>query len=241
MQSRQGISTTVAAVSVVIAVLGTSVYFVQGDSINSLVKGLMPVDERESPAQPQGSPAPVQEQEVQETAEEPAVQEEPAIVRHCDALGMDSQPLDSNEECIKVYNAHTGVNREVSSATINERSTTAFVLENTGEKAITITSIYLRSVPVPAQDWYFTKDPAAVRAENLLEKLPADYKESAVLFGNSLAVMEQGAMTLEPAQVAIVYLNEAGGVTEKDAGLTLILQVQTANVQTIIPVQVVAS
>lgn len=240
MQSRQGISTTVAAVSVVIAVLGTSVYFVQGDSINSLVKGLMPVDEQESPVQPQGS-APVQEQEVQETVEEQAVQEEPAIVQHCDALGMDSQPLDSNEECIKVYNAHTWVSREVSSATINERSTTAFVLENTGEKAITITSIYLRSVPVPVQDWYFTKDPAAVRAKNLSEKLPADYKESAVLFGNSLAVMEQGAMTLEPAQAAIVYLNEAGVVTEKDAGLTLILQVQTANVQTIIPVQVVAS
>jgi hypothetical protein len=140
-----------------------------------------------------------------------------------------------------VYNAHTWVSKKVSSATINERSTTAFVVENTGEKAVTITSIYLRSVPVPAQDWYFTKDPAAVRPGNLQQELPADFKESAVLLGNSLAVMEQGAMTLEPAQAAVVYLNEAGGVTEKDAGLTIILQVQTLTVQTIVSVQVVAS
>jgi hypothetical protein len=231
----------VAAVSIVIAILGTSVYFIQGDSINSLVKDLVPPGDQESSVQEQVPQAPVQQQEVQQVFEEPVVEEEQVVVQHCDALGMDSQPLDSNEECLKVYNAHTWVSREVSSATINERSTTAFVVENTGEKAITVTSIYLRSVPVPAQDWHFTKDPAAVRPDNLLKELPADFKESAVLFGNSLAVMETGAITLEPAQAAIVYLNEAGGVTEKDAGLTIILQLQTPSVQTIIPVQVVAS
>ncbi len=240
MESRRGITTTVAAVAVVIAVLGTSVYFLQGDSINSLFGGLAASGDQQTQEEQSLQTTP-EEQETQ-VAEEQAEQEQPAPVQEeCKALSLTSQPLESAKECIKVYNAHTWVSKEGSGATINERSTTAFVVENNGVKPVTITSIYLRSVPVPAQDWHFTKDPAAVRPDNLQNELPVDYKETAVLLGGSLALMELGIMSLEPGQAAIVYLNEAGGVTEKDAGLTLILQVQTPSVQALTPVTVVAS
>lgn len=238
METRRGISTTVAVVAVVIAVLGTSVYFLQNDSINALLDSIIPSGGQESSAQQSPQTESQGAQGVEEQAE---TAPETEAVQECDALSLASQPLKSSEECIAVYNAHTWVNVSGSTATINERSTTAFVVENTGAKTVMISSIYLRSVPVPAQDWHFTKDPNITRPDNLQDELPVDYKETAVLVGGNLAVMELGIMMLEPGQAAIVYLNEAGGLTEKDAGLNIVLQVQTANVQAITPVSVVAA
>jgi hypothetical protein len=238
METRRGISATVA---VVIAVLGTSVYFIQGDSINMLLDDIVPSGSQESSAQQQSLQTPAEVQETQDDEEQAGAVSEPIMQQECGALDLASRPLASGEECIAVYNAHAWVNKNTSTAVINERSTTAFVVENTGAKTVTVSSIYLRSVPVPAQDWHFTKDPAVTRPDNLQNELPVDYKETAVLVGGNLAVMELGIMMLEPGQAAIVYLNEAGGLTEKDAGLNIVLQVQTANVQAITPVSVVAA
>jgi urease beta subunit len=243
MESRRGTTTTVTVVAVIIAVLGTSVYFLQGDSINSLIGSVLPSGDQQSSAQEQELPASRTEDQAADTSDGQEQGAETQVAQEkCDALGLASQPLESGEECIEVYNAHSWVNDDGgSTATINERSTTAFVVENTGMKTVTISSIYLRSVPVPVQDWYHTKDPVIARPANLQETLPVDYKETAVLIGGSLAVMQSGAITLEPGQAAIVYLNEAGGLTEKDAGLNIVLQVQTANVQVLSPVTVVAA
>lgn len=239
MESRRGISTTVALVAVVIAVLGTSVYFLQGDSLNAFLGDIAGTlaDQQSSAQEQSGFPA-----EAQDAAEQVEPVSEPAgAQQECEALSITSQPLQSGEECLKVFNARTWANENGGSATINERSTTSFVVENTGAKTITITSIYLRTVPVPVQDWFSTKDPVITKPANVQHELPVDYKETAVLIGGSLAIMEPGTITLEPGQLAIVYLNEAGGVTEKDAGLSLVLQVQTASIQAITPVPVVAS
>lgn len=46
-----------------------------------------------------------------------------------------------------------------------------------------------------------------------------DYVENAIVLGGGFALMQSGTITLEPGQAAIVYLNEAGAITEKDAGL----------------------
>jgi hypothetical protein len=238
MEPRRGLSTIVAAVAVVIAVLGTSVYFLQSDSLSALFGNLARGDQE--PVAQESPQEPVQ-QEVQDAAVQSVPEPEQAAQEpECKALTLASQPLASADECIEISDVRVWVNEDGSTATINERSTTAFVIENTGAKTVTVASIYLRSVPVPVQDWHHTKDAQAIGAV-AQHGLEPDYKEGVVLVGGSLAIMEQGAITLEQGQKALVYLNEAGGLTEKDAGLSLVLQVQTANVQAITQVSVVSS
>jgi hypothetical protein len=217
----------------VIAVLGTSVAFLSGESLSSFfgdvgkTLGSTP-DQDSTPSSPQ---QPSQEQvslpaEEQETVEESAgIVPEPAKIE-CEVLDVSGQypVLQTGEECFKVSNVHTWVNKV--GGRLNERSTTAFVVENTGTKTITIDSISARDIAVSTKDWFFTTDPTVVRPANLQKDLPVDYVENAIVVGGGLVLMKSDTITLEPGQAAIVYLNEAGGITEKDAGLILTLQVK---------------
>jgi hypothetical protein len=220
----------------VIAVLGTSILFLSGDSLTSLFGDIGKTfgSSTDGAANQNGSIQTSQEQSSSstETLEEgqPAeVAEQPAI--ECEALDVsgDYPVLQDGEECFSVSNMHTWVNKI--SGRINERSTTAFVVENTGTKAITIDSITLSDVPVPASKWFFTTDPSVVKLANVQNDLPVDYTETAVAIGGGIVFMKSGALTLEPGQRAIVYLDEAGGVVEKDIGLALTLQVKSGMIQ----------
>lgn len=221
----------------VIAVLGTSVLFLSSESLNSFFGdigktfGSSPdgtsTQSEPLPASQEQSSAPA---ETQEDEEQPAeVAEQPTI--ECEALDVSGEypVLHDGEECFSVSNVHTWVNKI--SGKINERSTTAFVVQNTGAKALTFDSITLSDVPVPASDWFFTTDPVVVKPANLQNDLPVDYTEMAVNIGGGIVFMKSGSLTLEPGQSAIVYLHEAGGVVEKDIGLALTLQVKSGTIQ----------
>lgn len=216
----------------IIAVLGTSVLFLSGDSLNSFFGDIGKTfgnsdgssNQNQLPASQEQSSAPAEAAE-----EEPAEVVQPTI--ECEALDVSGEypVLQDGEECFSVSNVHTWVNKV--SGRINERSTTAFVVENTGTKAITIDSITLSDVPVPASDWFSTTDPAVVKPANLQNDLPVDYTEMTVTIGGGIVFMKSGSITLEPGQSAIVYLHEAGGVIEKDIGLALTLQVKSGIIQ----------
>lgn len=216
-----------------IAVLGTSVLFLSGESLTSLFGDIgKTFGNSEGAANQNGSIQTSQEQSsaLDETQEEqPAEVVEPTI--ECEALDVSGAypVLQDGDECFSVSNTHTWVNKI--SGRINERSTTAFVLENTGAKAITIDSVTLSDVPVPASKWFFTTDPSVVKPANVQNDLPVDYTETAVAIGGGIVFMKSGPLTLEQGQKAIVYLDEAGGVVEKDIGLALTLQVKSGTIQ----------
>lgn len=222
----------------IIAVLGTSILFLSSESLDSFIMGVgktlgTTTSDEEStqsdlsqPGQEQPSP-PVEEQIAEEQPEK--VVELAKI--ECEAMNMGGEypVLHTGDECFKVTNVHTWINKI--SGIINERSTTAFVVENTGTKTITLDSVTLSDVPVPTTNWFFTTDPVVVRSANIQRDLPVDYTETAVAIGGGIVFMNTGIITLEPGQRAIVYLNEAGGLIERDVGLYLTLHVQAGQLQ----------
>ncbi len=232
----------------VIAMLGTSIAFLSSDSLNSFFGNIGETfdtsskedsnhDAFQQPSQEQSN-MPVEEQANEENEEEEEKMTEGQFEEIAEPSGTECEVLDisdeypvlyTGEECFKVSNVQTWVNKV--SGRINERSTTAFVLENTGTKMITIDRIVLSDIPVPESKWFYTTDPTVVKPANIQKDLPVDYTESVVTIGGGIVFMNPGKITLEPAQRAIVYLDEAGGVIERDVGMYLTLQVQTGQLQ----------
>lgn len=131
----------------------------------------------------------------------------------------------TQSESIKVTNAASWVN-SVSNATAGEVTTTAFVVQNTGSKAITINQITMRGVQVPTSNWFYkiTADQALLQTQ-----LPVDYTE-ATLAGGIGASTPGGPLSLSQGQAAIVYLSEAGNFLQIDSGNTYSLQIQAGGV-----------
>lgn len=218
----------------VIAVLGTSILFLSGDSLNSFFGEVGKSlgnngnsSENESLPTSQAQPTAPVENKVEEQPVELVEQ----VEIDCDAMNISGEhPVPhTGEDCFRIFNEHVWVNKLI--GRINERSTTAFVVENTGSKDITISSIRVKDVAVLQGHWFFTTDPTIVNPANVQKDLPADYTEGIVPIAGGFVVMQSGSTTLKPGQTAIVYLNEAGGLTERDAGTIVTLQVQAGNMQ----------
>jgi hypothetical protein len=129
----------------------------------------------------------------------------------------------TQSESIKVSNVYSWVNSD-SGANATEVSTTAFVVQNTGSKAITISSITLRGVQVPTTNWYYN---ITADQDTLQSQLPVDYDETAVDFGAGAVTMDNpGPISLNQGGAAIVYLSQAGNIVAIDSGNTYALQIQ---------------
>jgi hypothetical protein len=135
----------------------------------------------------------------------------------------------TQSESIKISNVHSWVDS-------NGDATTAFVVQNTGSKAITVSSISMRGVSVPTADWYYnvTSDQTVLQTE-----LSVDHVEAVVTLGGTATNMDTGAMSLAQGEAAIVYLNEAGNINAIDAGNTYSLQIQAGQATAVQQVQVV--
>lgn len=129
-------------------------------------------------------------------------------------------------EQIKVTNVNSWVGAS------NNTATTAFVVQNTGSKPITVNSISLRGIQAATTDWFYCTTCAT--ASNIATPLPADYTESSVTIGGTAYTMTNGALSLTQGQAAIVYVNEAGSVESIDAGNTYALQVQAGQATNVI-------
>jgi hypothetical protein len=139
-------------------------------------------------------------------------------------------------ESIKVSNQHTWVNS-------NGTSVTAFAVQNTGSKAITISSISLRGLPVANNNWYSCNPTTCGTATNVNTDLSTQYNPaSGVLLGPSPGTptaMTAGSVSLSQGQATIVYLTNAGNVAPIDAGNTYALQVIAGQSQAVLQVQVI--
>ena len=144
----------------------------------------------------------------------------------------------TQSESVKVSNVHSWVNAS-SSAPAGQVATTAFVIQNTGSKAITINAITLRGLSVPTADWWSNSDPAVVTATNIQTELPADFTEDQVLIGGSQRTLVSGSISLSQGGAAIVYVNEAGAMKPIDSGNTYALQIQAGQATAVQQVSVI--
>lgn len=137
----------------------------------------------------------------------------------------------TQSESIKISNVHSWV-------TGTGDATTAFVIQNTGSKAITVSSIGLRGVSVPTSNWFYNING---NQTTLQTELQVDHTESNVSIGGTNTAMSNGSISLGQGQAAIVYLNEAGNIDAIDAGNTYSLQVQAGQATAVQQVQVVTA
>jgi hypothetical protein len=138
----------------------------------------------------------------------------------------------TQSESIKVSNVHSWVN--------STDATTAFVVQNTGSKALAINSINLRGIGVPLSSWDYSILNAA-EANIAQTELTPNRPNTAAGYTNGQAIsLAQGA-------VAVVYLNGdsngtgPGAITTLDAGNTYSLQIQAGQATAVQQVQVITN
>jgi hypothetical protein len=136
-------------------------------------------------------------------------------------------------ESIKVSNVHTWVNS-------NGTSVTAFAIQNTGSKAVTISSISMRGLPVANNQWWSCAPATCGTATNVNTDLNTQYHPSTgVPLASGSVVMTSGSVSLSQGQATIVYVTNAGSIAPLDAGNTYSLQVQAGQSIAVLQVQVI--
>jgi len=141
----------------------------------------------------------------------------------------------TQSESIKVSNVHSWV-------ASNDTAVTAFAVQNTGSKAITINSISMRGLPVPSSQWYSCAAATCGTADNINTELERDYTPASVVLADTGATaFTTGAVSLNQGQATVVYVTEAGSIEAIDSGNTYSLQIQAGQAQAVQQVQVVTS
>lgn len=144
----------------------------------------------------------------------------------------------TQSESIKVSNVHSWVS--------STDAATAFVVQNTGSKAVTMSSINLRGVSVPTANWHYFITPNQVLLQT---ELPVDYDvatDGVTGVGTATDFVDGQSISLSQGQAAIVYLtgvvgtDAPGKVTPIDAGNTYSLQIQAGQATAVQQVQVIS-
>jgi hypothetical protein len=159
----------------------------------------------------------------------------------------------SQEKSIQVSNAHVWVSVTNGTTTYSQA---AFVVQNTGSKAVSISSVTLRGTSVPTTNWYYDNSATDMTSLNTQTNLnPYTYSSGAGLAkllgiaGTPATVSiklggsgsgstfnhASGPVSLAPGQLAIIYM-DGSGLGSTDAGLQLTMNVgdgQTTAVQTV--------
>ncbi|HJS82581.1 MAG TPA: hypothetical protein VJ742_07065 [Nitrososphaera sp.] len=140
----------------------------------------------------------------------------------------------TQSESIKISNVHSWVDNA-------NLGTTAFVVQNTGSKAVTINSISLRGVSVPTSAWWYSinANQTTLQTELQASDMTVAHVESNVSIGGTPTAMTNGSISLAQGQAAIVFLDEAGSIDAIDAGNTYSLQIQAGQATAVQQVQVV--
>jgi hypothetical protein len=148
----------------------------------------------------------------------------------------------TQSESIKVTNIHSWVDGTTGNAT------TAFVVQNTGSKATTISSVNLRGLSVPTAEWNYmiTSDATVLQTE-----LPVLYSitagdDNGFNPSDSATFSSGTTISLGQGQGAIVYLthdgaSNPGNMTPIDSGNTYALQIQAGQATAVQQIQVITS
>jgi hypothetical protein len=138
----------------------------------------------------------------------------------------------TQSESIKVSNVYSWVNSAGD-------ATTAFVVQNTGSKAVTINSVNLRGLQVPTSSWWSSTNATTTELQTAL---PVAYNVSGASPPAGITgPFTSGPISLSQGDAAVVYMNDAGSMTTLDAGNTYSLQIQAGQATAVQQVQVITA
>ena len=146
----------------------------------------------------------------------------------------------TQSESVKVSNVHSWVNAD-SAAAYQGNGTTAFVVQNTGSKAVTVSSITLRGVTVPTSLWAYN---ITSNQNTIQNELAVDYDDSNGMNGIAFADwVFNTQVSLAQGEAAVVYLMDdgttfPGNIATIDAGNNYALQIQAGQVSSVTQVSV---
>ncbi|HKX81069.1 MAG TPA: hypothetical protein VJL54_02330 [Nitrososphaera sp.] len=125
-------------------------------------------------------------------------------------------------ESIKTYNSHVWTSS-------TGPSVAAFVVQNTGDTAVSVQQITLRGQAVPFTSWYYNNTASVATTENVMKELRFDSSLTGIDVSGDLAEEQfsqaSGAITLEQGQAMFVYLENPAGISMLDAGFDVSLGV----------------
>ena len=125
-------------------------------------------------------------------------------------------------EAIKVSNAH------IWASSNGTHSSAGLVVQNTGNKPLTIESLMVRGMTVPYSSWYFNT--ADATQSNVMRELRPDFTLNAVDVTNSAPeetfIQATGPISINQGQAVIIYLANPSGINMMDAGLDYNLNVK---------------
>lgn len=215
--SKRGMSTVVTALIALVAVLGTTVYFMSGNIVIS------PAQSKQQESSTQGTED--QSPNTSVTKEQPAEStQSPATTQ---------QPL-LGSESIRVTNVHSWV------ASDGTGTVTAFAIQNTGSIPTAIKQINMRGFSVPQTSWY-SCGPACGTTTNINTELTPDYTPASANLASGSTAFTAGPVSLSQGQATIVYLLNAGSLLPIDAGNTYALQIQAGQASAVQQVLVVST
>src|SRR5262249_28530989 len=118
-------------------------------------------------------------------------------------------------------------------------SVTAFAIQNTGSKAIAISSISFRGLPVANTNWFSCAAASCGTSTNVNTDLTVDYTPASVNLASGATAFTTGPISLTQGQATIVYVTNAGNIAGIDAGNTYSLQVQAGQSTAVLQIQVI--
>ncbi|MEW6605578.1 MAG: hypothetical protein AB1351_12955 [Thermoproteota archaeon] len=135
----------------------------------------------------------------------------------------------TGSESIKMSNTHIWV------AQNGTASVGAFVVQNTGDKVISIERITIRGQSVPTSSWYYNNTNTATAqvaiAANIQKELVFDGTLGTIEVASNVAGEEafsnaQGPISLSQGQAAFIFLANPAGIDSIDTGNNFTFQVQ---------------
>ena len=132
----------------------------------------------------------------------------------------------TGSEAIKMSNTHIWVDSN------GTNSVAAFVVQNTGDKVLSIERITIRGQSVPTSSWWYNTTPADVTAANIQRELVyeaiaqlADWDVNGVA-GEETNTQAAGPISLAQGQAAFIFLDDPAGIDSIDTGNNFTFQVQ---------------
>jgi hypothetical protein len=129
-------------------------------------------------------------------------------------------------EAIQVSNAHIWVTPNGTS------SVAGFVVQNTGDRVVSVQKISVRGQPIPTSAWFYNNSASVATQGNVLNDLKYDGSLASVDVAPSIAGEEQfsrasGSISLAQGRAVFIFLERPANISALDIGLDYTLKVRT--------------
>lgn len=134
----------------------------------------------------------------------------------------------TGSESIKVSNSHIWVGTTAGTG----ESVAAFVVQNTGDKVVSVERITIRGQSVPTSSWYYNNTASITTATNIQRELVwesnfdlTDGYNLDGAAGQEALTLATGPISLSQGQAAFIFLNDPATINAIDIGNNYTFQV----------------